>query len=176
MENQLLLVLMSIGKAIQNLIHSAYGVVMVCFTFIFSYFMPIEELVNIMLIIVIADLLFGVWVVIKTKGINHILSIRLRDTGIKLFFYLFFMMISFLIENQLSADSYISTKVIFAFISSVECVSIAASMLIIAPNMPFLKIISFFFQSEIAKKLGIEMKDVEEFFDNKKQKKDENKQ
>lgn len=169
MEQQLTTTTLAITSAIVNVVSTTYGKLMVCFSFCLTQFADIKDLVHVTFAFVLVDMILGVWVTIKCKGWSHILSSRLRDSVIKLFFYLLIMMLSFLIEKQIFEESTIGAKVVFAILSSVELISIIANMLIISPKLPFLKFIAILLKSEIAKKLGIEREEVDKIMKENKQ-------
>ena len=172
-ENNLLIVLSNIGGAITNVLNSMLGKIVVLITFMGAYFASISNLVHVMLALVLFDAIFGISVSIKLNGIGSILSSKLRNTLFKLFFYLLFIMFTFLVEFQITGVECITPKIIFAVMAGVELWSIASNALILSPNMPFLKLFKKFLTLEISKKLDMTRTEVEEFLDDDEKKEDE---
>ena len=166
-------VLSNIGVASIAMITSVWGQVIALILFIGAYFASIAGLVHIILALVVIDGLLGISVSIKTFGSDSILSSRLRQSLYKIFFYLLFIIFTFLIEQQIVAESYISSKIIFAIMSGVELWSIAANALIIVPNFPFLRLFKKYLSSEIGKKLSLTQQEVEDLLEETKRDKNQ---
>jgi len=115
----------------------------------------IAPLIHLTLIFVFVDMLFGLAVTIYKKGWSHILSCRLRDSLIKIFFYLIIIIGLFAIETVLVDGYAITAKLAFSVIAGTELWSIMANMLILFPNLPALKLLKKYLGNEIAKKLLI---------------------
>lgn len=168
-ENNLLIVLSNLGGSITNILNSILGKVVVLITFMGAYFASISNLINVILALVIFDAIFGISVSIKLNGVGSILSSKLRNTLFKLFFYLLFIMLTFLIEFQITGIECFTPKIVFAVMASVELWSIASNALILSPNMPFLKLFKKFLTLEISKKLDMTSGEVEEFLNENKE-------
>jgi len=165
MEIQILTILSNIWFAINGFLSTCWGKIILAALFIGSTFAPISGLIHITLILVFIDMLFGIVVTVKTKGSKHLLSSRLRDSIIKLFFYLLFIMLFFMIEKELFDQWYIGAKAVFSITSGVEIWSILANMLILAPNLPFLKLLKKVLSAEMSKKLGLTDEDIKNTLD-----------
>ena len=152
---QLITVWKGITIAFSNIFTTLWGKILIIGSFIGATFAGISGLIHVILILCLVDLILGIIVTIKTKGVDHILSARLRDSLIKVFFYLILIMGLFLIETQLVDGYYLTSKAIFALIAGVELLSITANTLLIAPNMPVFKIFKKMLTKEMSKKLGI---------------------
>lgn len=168
MEKQLLSVFLNIVGASGNIFTSMWGKITVFGMFIGSLFAPISGLIHLTLILVAMDMLFGISVVVHRKGLRHIMSSRMRDSLVKAFFYLIFLITTFLVETQLVDGYYVTSKVVFAIISGVELLSISANMLILFPNFPFLRIFKTILTKEMSKKLDIEEEELGKILKNKK--------
>ncbi len=164
-ENNLLIVLSNLGGAITNVLNSILGRIVVLISFMGAYFASISNLIHVILALVIFDAIFGISVSIKLNGIGSILSSKLRNTLFKLFFYLLFIMLTFLIEFQITGIECFTPKIVFAVMAGVELWSIASNALILSPNMPFLKLFKKFLTLEISKKLDMSRKEVEGFLE-----------
>jgi hypothetical protein len=168
MESQLLAVPAKMIAAIGSLWSSFTGYVITLTTFSLTYFMPVKELIHVVFALVIADTLFGVLVAIKRKGVSSILSSRLRNSIIKLFVYSVFIAGFFAIETNLIDGYYVTSRIIFAIASGVELWSIAANILILSPNLVFLRIFKKYLAQEMAKKLEMAEDEIGDFLNNKK--------
>lgn len=167
-ENNLLMVLDNIGASITSILSTLWGHFVVLLMFILGYFSSISSMIHVMLLLVIADAIFGIAVSVRNKGVGSIVSSKLRNTLFKLFFYLLFMMFTFLVEFQVTGIECIAPKIIFAIISAVELWSIASNALILSPKMPFLRLFKKYLTKEIGKKLDMTANEVEEFLKKKK--------
>lgn len=158
---QLLTVAASIKSAILSLTSTCWGYILIFAAFIGATFSGIAPLIHITLILCALDMLLGVSVVIYKKGWEHIISSKLRDTLIKVFFYILLLMMLFLIETALVDGYYLTSKAAFAMISGVELLSITASMLILFPNFPILKLLKKVLTKEMSKKLGLTEEEID---------------
>lgn len=177
MESQLIEVPAKIIAAIVTLFSTVWGKILIIISFMCTYFLPVRDLVHIAFIFVLIDMLLGVGVTIKRKGFAHILSSRLRDSLIKGFVYVIFIGGLFAVEKNVVDGYYITAKAAFAIVSGVELWSIAANILILSPNLIFLRIFKRYLTQEMAKKLEMAEDEIEEFLkdkNNKNNKKDNN--
>jgi len=161
MSIQIIGVWKGIAIAFSNLCTSAWGKILVAGGFIGATFASISGLIHVMLVLCLIDLILGVSVTVYKKGLEHIISSRLRDTLIKISFYLILIMGLFLVETQLVNGYYLTSKAVFALISGVELLSIIASMLILFPNFPVLKLLKRILTKEMAKKLGLTEEEID---------------
>ena len=97
----------------------------------------------------------------------------ITSVGGQLMALILFIIFTFLIEQQIVAESYISSKIIFAIMSGVELWSIAANALIIVPNFPFLRLFKKYLSSEIGKKLSLTQQEVEDLLEETKRDKNQ---
>ena len=169
------LVWINLIHSIENLLSIFWGKILVVILFILSVFSPISGLIHVTLILVFIDLILGVSVTLKKKGVDEIVSNKLRNTLFKTAFYLGFLMLSFLIEREVAGVDCYVPKLIFSIMGAVELWSIAGNALILSPKMPFLKLLRKYLTSEIAKKMEIDKRDVEETLNNKDEKKKDGK-
>lgn len=172
MESQLIDVPAKILAAILTLFSTVWGKILTIVTFMCTYFLPVKDMVHIAFIFVLVDMMLGVAVTLKRKGIAHILSTRLRDSLVKGFVYVVFIGGLYAIEKNIVDGFYITSKVAFAIVTGVELWSIAANILILSPNLVFLRIFRRYLTQEMAKKLEMAQDEVEEFLKDNKNKKD----
>lgn len=159
-------VLTNIGASLTSILATLYGKLIVLLVFVGAYFASIAGMVHIMIALVLVDAFFGIAVTVKKKGVGYIVSSKLRSTLYKMFFYLIFLVFTFLVEFQITGVDCVTPKLIFALIAGVELWSIAANALILTPNFPFLRIFKKYLASEISKKLSISPEEVKELLDN----------
>lgn len=107
---------------------------------------------------VIADLIWGVSAAIKLK--KFVLSRALRETFTKSAIYAFALIGIALIEKFIYEESLIGVKIACSLAAACELWSISASMLIIKPNMPFIKIFRLQLKGEIENKIGKNIKNI----------------
>ena len=102
---------------------------------------------------ILADLFWGVAAAIKLK--KFILSKALRDTVKKIGIYSFAMLGAMAIESIAHAEgTFVAIRTIAVFASVCEFWSMSASMLIVYPNMPFLKLLRGQLKGEIQSKVS----------------------
>lgn len=122
-----------------------------------------EMCVYFVMVAVLLDFFWGMASSIK-RG-TFALSIGITKTAVKLAMYISIMAIVVLSEKAI-ADEW---NLIFRLVSSVlivaEAISVAGHMLIIKPDMPVIRLLWKVLKSEVAKKLGIEVSDIESFID-----------
>jgi hypothetical protein len=163
MEIQIILVIKSILTSIITFCCSLPGKVVMLMGFFGALGLgAISPLIHIIIGFVFVDLLMGLAVSIKLKGWNSILSSKLRNSLIKMFFYLLIIIGLFVIETQLVDGYALTAKLAFGLIAGTELWSIMANMLILLPDLPALNLLKKFLQKEISKKTEIDEKDVEE--------------
>lgn len=111
---------------------------------------------------ILADLFWGIAAALKLK--KFFLSTALRDTVKKIGIYSFAMLGALAIESIAHAEgTFVAVRTIAIFASVCEFWSMSASMLIIYPNMPFLRIFRTQLKGEIASKLSKNI-DVDDIF------------
>lgn len=102
---------------------------------------------------IFADLVWGIAAAIKQK--KFLLSKAMRETIKKIGIYSFAMVGALAIEKITHTEgSFIAVKTIAIFAAVCEFWSMSASMLIIKPNMPFLKLFRGQLKGEIASKVS----------------------
>lgn len=163
MELSIILTVGGIWSKLIAIFSTCWGWVVGLFTFILAFLLPVKDMFILLFIIIAADMLFGIWASIIQK--KSITSSKLRGTIIKTMIYLVVLSLSFAIENQLGWS--LICKVLFSIASSIELYSVIANLLIIHPNTPFLKIFTILLSGEIAAKIGITKKEVEELINKK---------
>lgn len=137
---------------IRKVLTSIYGWVSVLIMSIINYFAPEQLCFLIVLIFVVFDLVWGVAAALVQK--KFVLSALLRETIKKIFIYSSSLISTFLIEDLIHQSNFIGIKVAATIICACEFWSMSASMLIVKPDMPFLKIFRLQLRGEIEHKIG----------------------
>ena len=154
-----------ISKALMN-INNAFSTVMGWFialgTAMVTLIAPEKTSFIVVGCAILADLFWGVAAAIKLK--KFFLSAALRDTIKKVGIYSFALLGAMSIEYIAHAEgTFIAVRTIAIFAAVCEFWSMSASMLIIYPNMPFLKIFRVQLKGEIESKLSKNV-DIDEIF------------
>lgn len=142
----------SIVGSIGGIISTIYGQIVLLLTAVLSFFQPESICFYVVLGAVVADLFWGVLAARKCK--KFLLSKAFRDTATKIGIYAFTMVGAFCIEKILHNGGLVGVKIVAVIAAACELWSMSASMLIVKPDMPFLKIFRIQLKGEIESKLG----------------------
>lgn len=107
-----------------------------------AYFAPISGVLHMLMLIIAADFIFGIWAASK----NHVprTSRRLRKSIEKVFCYFGAIWLFWEVEKAIGIESYLCTyKIIAGFVALVEIISILENMAAVTEQEIFLKIIKF---------------------------------
>lgn len=137
---------------ILEVLSKLYGWLLVAFVSAINFFEPGMYCFFVVFASVIGDLFWGVCASIRLK--RFILSKILRKSVIKIGIYGFALALTFLIESILHENTLIGIKVIAVLASVCELWSMSANMLIVYPDMPFLKIFRLQLKGEMESKIG----------------------
>lgn len=141
--------LMNIGNAFNTML----GWFIAICTALITFISPEKTSFIVVGLAILADLFWGIAAAIKMK--KFFLSTALRDTVKKIGIYSFALLGAMAIEYIAHAEgTFIAVRTIAIFAAVCEFWSMSASMLIIYPNMPFLKIFRGQLKGEIASKLS----------------------
>lgn len=125
-----------------------------------------EMCVYLVLAAIVLDLIWGI--ASSAKRGTFAMSIGFTKTCIKLAVYLSILTIVAIAEKALSDDWNLIFRLTASVLIVAEAVSIFGHILIIKPDTPVIKLLWKVLKSEVAKKLGIEVKDIEEFINQNK--------
>lgn len=142
-----------IFEHLSNALNTAYGWLLALLVASVTFIQP--EMWSFIVVggAIVADLLWGIAAAIKLK--KFLLSLALRETVKKIGIYSFALVGVMAIEKILHVDgSFLAVKTIAVFAAVCEFWSMSASMLIIKPNMPFLKLFRGQLKGEIASKVA----------------------
>lgn len=136
-----------------NALGSVYGWFLMLITTVFTFIQP--EIWSFFVVggAILADLVWGILAAIKMK--KFIYSFALRETIKKIGIYSFALFGALAIEKITHSEgSFIAVKTIAILAAVCEFWSMSASMLIIKPDMPFLRIFRGQLKGEIASKVS----------------------
>lgn len=150
---------------IVNALHTGYGWLITIILTIFTFIQPEMWSFVVVGCAIAADLFWGIAAAIRLK--KFILSTALRETLKKIGIYSFALIGAFAIEKITHVDgSFFAVKTIAILAALCEFWSMSASMLIIKPNMPFLKIFRAQLKGEIESKVNKNL-NIDDVFDEK---------
>lgn len=163
--------------AIFSTVQGWIGTLLLC---ICSYFAGHEFSVTAVIIAVVIDLIWGIWAAVIQKRFT--LSELMRETISKMSVYGSALVLFVTIDKLLGSQSGLTVPIISSVIVMIETWSFAAAALIVFPDFPLLKLLQKVLTGEIANKLRIDPKDVEEYMNirrsfrhiKKNEKKDDN--
>lgn len=160
MELQIIATVAGLWSKFLTIASSVMGWLGVAIIWLISYFAGIGPSLAVLGILLIIDMIAGM--LSSYKRGELITSDKWRNTLIKAGIYMILIICAFMIETTIGFGTSIGHSVIFGFSGLIELYSIAANLLIVKPDMPLLRIISFLVKGEIKKKLGTD----EDFLDN----------
>lgn len=149
----------NILERLSEIFSSAWGWVLCLFMVLLDYATGYETMVNIAVMAVVIDTVWGIASSIK-QG-RFALSELARNVFPKLLVYGSVIICFIGIDKLLGTSGGLTTSIICAVIVLIELWSASASMLICFPSMPFLQLLRKALTGEIARKLNVEPKDVE---------------
>lgn len=155
MKLSLLAVLFNFGTKIMTLLSSFWGWVGTSILAILAYFFALKTMVIIIFFVVLLDMILGIYI-----HRNEIQSSKLRESLLKFMIYIVLIALTYSVEVEVGIA--LLYKVVFAIASLTEIYSIAAQLLVICPNLPFLRMFKNILSVEISKKTNIEQSKVDE--------------
>ena len=134
-------------------LQTALGWIAVLFTMLATFIAPEKTSFLVVGFVIFADLFWGVAASIKLK--KFFLSTALRDTVKKIGVYSFTLIGALAVEKIAHAEgTFIAVRTVAIIASVSELWSMSASMLIIYPEMPFLRLFQKHLKGEIESKLS----------------------
>ena len=155
MKLSLLAVILNFGSKIMTLLSSLWGRIGTSILAILAYFFALKTMVIIIFAVVLIDMLLGIYI-----HRNEIQSSKLRESLLKFLIYIVLIALTYSVEAEIGIA--ILYKIVFAIASLTEIYSIAAQLLIVCPNLPFLKMFKNILSVEISKKTNIEQSKIDE--------------
>ena len=144
-------------------LQTMWGWILAIMLFLAEFFGGYALALHSVLIFVLLDLGWGIAVAVKCK--KYTLSESARNTVTKVVSYYSSILIIILLEKMIGVDAPWGVTLVSVIIGLTELWSISGNMLIINPNIPFLKIIRPALIGEIARKLGRSEDEIKEILD-----------
>lgn len=138
---------------LSTILSTVWGWVLCIALMVTNFIIGYEKMVGFTVTAILLDAVWGIAASLIQR--RFALSELARDTFSKLAVYGTAIFVFILIDKLVGVNSGLTTSVICIGIILVELWSIAASMLICFPNMPFLKILMKVLVGEIANKLNV---------------------
>jgi Holin family. len=113
---------------------------------------------------VVIDLIWGC--ISSAKRKKFAISIGFTKTVIKMVIYGSVMALAALIEKSVNSDITMLSRAAASILIVAETISVFGHILIVKPNAPVIKLLWKLLRSEVAKKLGITVDEVEALYNN----------
>ncbi|MDR0863715.1 MAG: hypothetical protein LBO74_02130 [Candidatus Symbiothrix sp.] len=130
--------MLSILSHLKSIFSTIYGYVLSLLTLFWNFIHPEIYAFSIVGLAVLMDLIWGI--IVAHKQGKFILSEAARETFKKVSIYGCALFMIFSIERGLHDDWFIATKIACSIAAGCELWSISALMLIVKPDMPFLRL------------------------------------
>lgn len=143
-----------------------WGWFVALFLFLLDFFCGYGMALNLILILILTDLGWGIAVAVRCK--RYALSECARNTVSKVFSYYGCLLIVILIEKMLGAETTLGVSLVTTAIALTELWSISGNMLIVNPKIPVIRLLRVQLIGEIARKLNLSESQVKEALDNDK--------
>lgn len=154
---RLLLQVAKITKHIYSLFESTYGYILFCLSLVIGLVKGEKVAFTIVLLAIFFDFILGIWTSIKQKKFAK--SQLIQDTFVKVTVYGIPLLLIGLGEKMFHEWG-IALYLTCAIAAACELWSISAHLLILAPNMPFLKLLRFQLKDEIKSKTGHDIEEI----------------
>ena len=138
---------------LQSVLTTLWGWMLIFASAFWAFIKPEIYTFAIVGIVIIADLVFGIAVAKRQK--KFILSESMRSTCVKVVIYATMLLLVHAIERMIHEHNLIATRLACVLAASCELWSISANMLILKPDLPFLRLFRLHLKGEIEKKTGI---------------------
>lgn len=148
-----------IARHILNMLESVFGYLLFSISMVISFIVGEKVAFTIIGLAVFADFILGIATSLKNKKFGR--SRLVQDTFIKIIVYSIPLILVGL-SGRMFHDWNIVFYALCALATACELWSITAHLLILAPNMPFLKLLRFQLQDEIKSKTGKDINDIQD--------------
>lgn len=162
--NKLQLLVCGITAKLIDALSTIYGWLAATILFIINFYSGYAVVIAGIVVCVLLDAFWGIYVARKSG--KSILSCRGRDTWLKLAVYLTFVTMMIIIDSIASLSGFdvkLTTTIVGMLICLTELWSVVASISILYPQLPILKLLRRALTGEIAHKLNIDEQDVEKY-------------
>jgi len=143
---------------ILGILKTGCGWFITAFSAIYNFIWPERSTFIAVFVLVLFDLFWAMVYVINQK--KFVLSELIRQVFSKLFVYIGCLFVIYLVEMNFGHNWMIATKTIGTIMSACELWSASAYMLILFPNIPFLRLFRLQLKGEIEKKIGTNLDEI----------------
>jgi hypothetical protein len=143
-------------EALQQLCSNAYALLAGLFTSIIGYFMPVKDIVNLLLLFFILDVIFGFWAAKKLRNERFSVKIIWSHTIPRMLISIVLIIGAYMWDKTYNQDIVSTYKVIGWFISGVLLYSIAENGYLVTKWTVFPRL-SEFLKSKVKENTGIEV-------------------
>lgn len=162
----LMMTIEGIATKLISLVSFVWGWVLVGTGTILNFFLPIKDMFHVLFLVLIVDMVAGL--LASKKNNQAFTSDKMRSSFYKLLVYLVVLCLVYIVETRFNFD--ITLKILFGIAYAIEIISVVANLLILKPDMPFLRLLSGALIGEIANKTNMDKKEVEDILENKQSK------
>lgn len=148
----------SIYIAILDIVKNAYAVISGLFVSVLGYFLPIRDVVHLLVLFFILDVVFGYWAARKLRKERFSVNIIWTTTMPRMLLSLVLILGAFMWDKTYCQDIVSTYKIIGWFISGVLLFSIAENGYHITKWSVFPKI-GMLFRNNIKERTGLDVKD-----------------
>lgn len=149
---------LSIGCHLKLVFTTLWGWILILFSALWAFIKPEAFAFMVVAIAIGLDLFWGIASALKRN--EFIFSETLRETFKKVAIYGSSLLVVYAIERILREDWLVVTRVLCVIAAACELISASASMLIVKPDMIFLRLFRLQLKGEIAKKVGLNAEDI----------------
>ena len=148
----------TLGKAVCDFFSNFWAVLTGCITAIIGYFMPIFDIMWLIVVFFIIDVLFGYWAAKKLRGEKFSKTIIFKTTIPKMIVSFALVICAFMWDSVYKQDFVSTYRVIGWFISGIVLYSIAQNGYSVTKWEGF-PLIALFLKKKIKDTTGIDMED-----------------
>ena len=159
---------MKVFAKLADIFSTFWGWFLAIFIGVGNFFAGHIGIINIVLFAVVIDAFWGIFVSVK-QG-KFVLSELARLSISKLLVYGCVLALFIAIDKMLGGSLVVTSTIVATLIVLVEAWSTLASMMIVYPNMAFLRLLRKVLKGEIASKLNVTEEEVDNYFVEKSKK------
>lgn len=171
MEQVLEQALRYIGKFINDLAIKSYAIMSGAITAVLGYFIPVRDIVHLLLLFFILNTLIGAWAAVKVKNEKFSFKIIWDTTIVRMLLALVLILSAYMWDTVYNQNVVCTYKIIGWFISGVLLYSIAKNSYLITKWAVFIKLAGLF-KSKTRDETGLDIPE-DEYCENKKKNPDD---
>ena len=145
-------------KWLNDLAINSYAVISGVLTSILGYFIPVRNIVHLLLLFFILDMLIGAWAAVRVKGEKFSMKIVWNTTIPRMLLSIVLILASYMWDTVFNQNLVCSYKIIGWFISGVLLYSIAKNSWLITKWAVFIKLAGLF-RSRMKDETGLDISD-----------------